>query len=89
MQKGQYMATLANGIGGNKYGSLGDYEKEIEFQRQSLSIAKDIGNKKVQNAKHIPTLVMTHTNVPVITEEQSSFISSPSVRTAKEIGEKG
>ena len=32
---------------------------------------------------------MTHTNVPVITEEQSSFISSPSVRTAKEIGKKG
>ena len=49
----------------------------------------EIGNKKVQNAKHIPTLVMTHTNVPVITKEQSSFISSPSVRTAKEIGEKG
>ena len=51
VQKGQYMATLANGIGGNKYGSLGDYKKEIEFQRQSLSIAKEIGNKKVQHRR--------------------------------------
>ena len=79
MQRGSIWHPWQKGIGGNAFGSPGDYKKKIEFQRQSLSIARETGNEGSEGKYY----------VSVITDEQSSFISSPFVRIAKEIGEKG
>ena len=50
----------------------------------NLLVSRERLKTKAQKAKHILWY-----DVSVITEEQSSFISSPFVRIAKEIGEKG
>ena len=43
MQKGKAYRNL-----GNVCDSLGDYKKAIEFHQQSLSIAKETGNKGLE-----------------------------------------
>ena len=55
------------------YYSLADYKKAIEFYQQSLSIAKEIGDK-VSEGEHIATLAVPMF-VSVIIKKQSNFTS--------------
>ena len=70
---------------GNAYHSFGDYKKAIEFHHQSLSIAKEIGEKASEGA--------TYTNLGVVYYYLGDYgkaieFHQQSLSIAKEIGEK-
>ena len=70
---------------GNAYHSFGDYKKAIEFHHQSLSIAKEIGEKASEGT--------TYTNLGVVYDSLGVYgkaieFHQQSLSIAKEIGEK-